>query len=157
MTATITIAPVRKTLRVRASQAHAFEVFTAGLASWWPSTHGIGEGPMERPVFEPRLGGRWYELGKDGAEAEVGQVLLWEPPERFVVSWNIDSRWKPAKIGSEVEVRFIAEGEETRVELEHRKFEVMGEEGGRKMRSDVDGGWPHILDLFKQSAEGAAS
>jgi hypothetical protein len=31
MTRTITIAPVRKSIRVEASQAHAFEVFTSGL------------------------------------------------------------------------------------------------------------------------------
>src|SRR5215470_17068063 len=36
MTATIAIAPVRKNIRVNASQAHAFDVFTSGLGCWWP-------------------------------------------------------------------------------------------------------------------------
>ena len=153
MTATITITPVRKTIHVRASQVHAFEVFTAGLATWWPRGHGIGDEPMDKPVFEAKLGGRWYELGQNGAEAEVGTVQVWEPPHRFIVSWNIDSRWKPAQIGSEVEVRFVPDGEGTRVELEHRKFEVMGETDGAKMRADVDGGWPGILEVFGQAAE----
>jgi hypothetical protein len=39
------------------------------------------------------------------------------------------------------------------VELEHRKFEVMGDEGGAKMRKDVDGGWPRLLEIYKGSAE----
>jgi hypothetical protein len=39
------------------------------------------------------------------------------------------------------------------VELEHRKFERLGAEGGAKMRKDVDGGWPGLLELFKRSAE----
>jgi hypothetical protein len=34
MTLTITIAPVRKSIRVKTSQAHAFEVFTSGLGRW---------------------------------------------------------------------------------------------------------------------------
>ena len=41
----------------------------------------------------------------------------------------------------------------TRVALEHRNFEVMGQEGGEKMRGDVSGGWPTILELFKTEVE----
>jgi hypothetical protein len=52
-----------------------------------------------------------------------------------------------------VEVRFTADGAATLVELEHRKFEVLGQEGGEKMRKDVDGGWPGILELFRKAAE----
>jgi hypothetical protein len=60
-------------------------------------------------------------------------------------------------MSSEVEVRFIAEGANaTRVELEHRKFEEMGAEAGASMRKDVDGGWPGILEQFKQHAEKTA-
>jgi hypothetical protein len=59
-------------------------------------------------------------------------------------------------VSSEVEVRFVAEGANaTRVELEHRKFEQMGGEAGEKMRKDVDGGWPGLLEHFKQRAEAA--
>ena len=59
-------------------------------------------------------------------------------------------------MSSEVEVRFIAEGANaTRVELEHRKFEQMGAEGGEKMRKGVDGGWPKMLERFKAQAETA--
>jgi hypothetical protein len=42
MAATIQIAPVKKTLTVNASQAHAFDVFTNGLDRWWPKQHSIG-------------------------------------------------------------------------------------------------------------------
>jgi hypothetical protein len=30
---------------------------------------------------------------------------------------------------------------------------MMGQPGGEKMRSDVNGGWPGLLELFKQAAE----
>jgi uncharacterized protein YndB with AHSA1/START domain len=88
MNRTVTIAPVRKSIRVNANQAHAFEVFTSGLGRWWPRTHTIGKPPMQTAVLEPRLGGRWYELSADGSQADVGKVLVWEPPERFVISWG---------------------------------------------------------------------
>jgi uncharacterized protein YndB with AHSA1/START domain len=155
MTRTITIAPVRKSLRVKANQAHAFEVFTSGLARWWPPTHSIGTAPIKTVVMETRLGGRWYQLGEDGSEATVGKILVWEPPHRFVVSWDINSQWKAdLTVSSEVEVRFRADGADaTLVELEHRKFEQMGGEAGEKMRRDVDGGWPRMLELFRTEAE----
>jgi uncharacterized protein YndB with AHSA1/START domain len=157
MTETITIAPVRKTIRVNASAARAFEVFTTGLGKWWPRDHGIGKLPMREAVVETRLGGKWYEVAEDGSRADVGEIIAWEPPQRFVMSWDINSQWKPdTTVGSEVEVRFIAESAGvTRVELEHRRFERMGAEGGAKMRGDVDRGWPGMLERFKAQLESA--
>jgi len=154
MTIAVKIAPVRKSIRVNATQARAFDVFTSGLGRWWPRDHGIGNKPMKAAVMETRLGGRWYELAEDGTQANVGRIIVWEPPQRFVMTWDINSRWKPdTTISSEVEVRFIADGANaTRVELEHRKFEQMGTEAGESMRKDVDGGWPRLLELFRTEA-----
>jgi uncharacterized protein YndB with AHSA1/START domain len=155
MSQTITIAPLRKTLTVNAAQAHAFDVFTNGIDRWWPKNHGIGNGPLVKSVIEPRKGGRWYTVHADGSEAVIGHMRVWEPPFRMVFSWAINANWKPdATVASEVEVTFTSEGPTvTRVELEHRNFEVLGQQGGEKMRSDVSGGWPTLLDLFKRAAE----
>ncbi len=155
MTKTIDIAPVQKSVTVNAAQAHAFDVFVNGIDRWWPKTHGIGSAPIVRQIIEPRPGGRWYSTHEDGSEAISGHVLAWEPPHRVVFSWEISAQWKPdPAVASEVEVRFIAESPtRTRVELEHRKFEALGEPGGATMRGAVDGGWPGILELFKSEAE----
>jgi uncharacterized protein YndB with AHSA1/START domain len=157
MIATITIAPVRKSIRVNAGQARAFEVFTTGLGRWWPLDHGIGKTPRKSVAMETRLGGHWYELAEDGTQTNIGKIIVWDPPKQFVMTWDINSQWKPdTTVSSEVEVRFIAEGADaTRVELEHRKFERMGVEGGEKMRNSVDGGWPGLLERFKARAEAA--
>jgi len=155
MSMTISIAPVSKSLTVNVSQARAFEVFTAGIDRWWPKTHSIGATPMLRSVIEPRRNGRWYTVHEDGAEETVGHMKVWEPPGRIVFSWEVNTQWKAdSSVASEVEVRFFAEGPSlTRVELEHRNFEALGAEGGQKMRGDVSGGWPTILELFRQAAE----
>ena len=42
MNAPIIIAPVRKSVRVKAPVARAFDVFTSGLSRWWPLDHGVG-------------------------------------------------------------------------------------------------------------------
>jgi hypothetical protein len=67
----------------------------------------VGKPPKKTVVLEPRLGGGWYEVSEDGSEANVGRVLVWDPPQRFVVSWELNSQWKPnAQMSSEVEVKF---------------------------------------------------
>jgi uncharacterized protein YndB with AHSA1/START domain len=152
MNRTISIAPVHKTIVVQATTDKAFEVFTAGIDRWWPKSHGIGNAPVRESIIEPRTGGRWYTIHEDGSEAVVGHVQVWQPPERFVVSWEISAAWKPdahVALASEVEVRFVAESaDRTRVELEHRNFERMGVPDGETMRKGVDGGWPGLLELF---------
>ena len=79
-TPTIKPAPIRKTLIVKADQAHAFAVFVARMGRWWPRQKSIGTSPQVDVIVEPRTGGRWYERGADGSEAEWGKVLSWEAP-----------------------------------------------------------------------------
>jgi uncharacterized protein YndB with AHSA1/START domain len=152
----ISIAPVRRSVTVAASAQRAFEVFTAGIDRWWPKSHGIGATAVLESVIEPFEGGRWYSRHEDGSEVVVGHVRVWQPPQRLVVSWEISADWKPdarVALASEVELRFVAAGAaSTRVELEHRNFERMGAQAGEKMRNDVNGGWPTLLELFAKSA-----
>lgn len=151
---TITIAPVKKSIVVKAPQTKAFDVFVDGIDRWWPKTHHIGASPMLRFLIERKQGGRWYGEHEDGSEVITGHVLAWDPPSRVVLSWEINPEWKPSPtVYSEIEVRFITEdANSTRVELQHHKFEVLGK-GGQKMRDEVNGGWPSILDMFKAEAE----
>jgi uncharacterized protein YndB with AHSA1/START domain len=155
----VVIAPVRKTVRVKAPVAHAFEVFTSGLTRWWPHDHGVGKKPIQKVLMEPRLGGRWLEISEDGTETSVATITLWEPPHRLVMLWQINAQWKPdAAMKSEVDVRFSADGPDaTRVELLHHKFETMGAEAGASMRKDVDGGWPGLMERFVLEAERSKS
>ena len=148
MQADVSIAPVRKSVRVPASPAEAFRVFTAEMDRWWPKDHGL-DGPVERSIIEPFVGGRWYAHYQNGREITNGHVLAWEPPGRVMFSWEISAEFKSdpdSTVASEVEVRFLPEEDGTRVELEHRHFHRM--RGGDKMRAAVEGGWPKILALY---------
>jgi uncharacterized protein YndB with AHSA1/START domain len=146
-------APVRTSIVVDAPQARAFDVFTADMGSWWPADKHILQGELAEMVFEPRAGGRITDRGVDGSECSWARVLAYEPPNRVVFSWDINLRWEieadPGR-ASEVEVRFIAEGEaRTRVELEHRALERHGD-GWESMRDAVGSpnGWDSALQAF---------
>ncbi|HEU4986236.1 MAG TPA: SRPBCC family protein [Rhizobiaceae bacterium] len=159
MSKTVSPAPVRRSVTVNVPQDKAFEVFTSGLSRWWPSTHSIGSSPLNMATMEPRVGGRWYETGEDGNECEWGEVLAWEPPSRVLLAWRINTAWKfDPSIHTEVEIRFVplAQGG-TRVELEHRLLENLGEQAQLARESfDSEGGWPGLLSMFAAAAEEAA-
>ena len=161
MNRTISITPVRKTIVVQTSAHEAFEAFTARINRWWPRTHGIGTAAVSESIIEPFVGGRWYSKFEDGTQAVIGRVLIWQPGQRLVVTWEISADWKPdprPAFTSEVEVRFVPDSAaRTRVELEHRNFERMGAAAGETMRKDVDGGWPTLLELFAKEASSATS
>ena len=150
MTAQIRPAPVRKSIRVNATPDRAFDVFTSGIGRWWPKSHKIGQADLDRPVIEPRAGGRWYELDVDGSECELGKVAVWEPPSRLILIWQMtpEFRFDPDLI-TEVEVTFTPDGDGTVVDLEHRDLERMGDQA-EAMAETVGGpgGWPALLQLF---------
>jgi uncharacterized protein YndB with AHSA1/START domain len=157
-TAAIRDTPVRKTVTVKASQQHAFEVFTAGFDSWWPRSHHIGALPMKKTIMQGHVGGRCYSEQIDGSECDWGEITLWEPPRRLVIAWKINIHWQyepDSAKSSEVEVRFtpLSDGT-TRVDLEHRNFARMGT-GWETMRGMVDsaGGWSGLLSTFTAEAE----
>jgi uncharacterized protein YndB with AHSA1/START domain len=158
MTETTTVAPVRKTVIVKAGVEHAFKVFTDGFDTWWPREHHIGKSPMKAAVIEGRLGGRCVTHQVDGTDCPWGTVTAWEPPTRFVFAWQITPQWgyePDLSRASEVEVRFTPQTDgTTRVDLEHRNFERHGD-GAAAMRAGVgaDQGWGGLLVLFAAVAE----
>ena len=144
---------VQAQIVVDAPIEHAFTVFTEGIGSWFPREYNLLETEIAERVFEPREGGQVYDRGTDGSECRWGRVLTYEPPNRVVISWDIDPQWQietdPEKT-SEVEVRFISEApDRTRVDLEHRHLDRHGE-GWEQTRDAVggEGGWPGCLDAY---------
>ena len=104
---------------------------------------------MAAVVLEDPVGGRLYERRHDGGEADWGRVLAWEPPTRLLLAWSPNPE-RPAP--TEVEVRFLAvEAGRTRVELEHRGWERLGELAAQARDSYRDG-WPTVLDAYAATA-----
>jgi uncharacterized protein YndB with AHSA1/START domain len=147
-------APVRKSIFVNAPPERAFDIFANGIGRWWPKSHKIGAADLDRPVIEPRTGGRWYEIDVDGSQCEIGKVLAWEPPARLLLAWKLDPEWKfDPDLVTEVEVLFTAEEGGTRVNLEHRHLERMGDRA-EAVRELVDSpnGWGLLLQLYSEAS-----
>jgi Activator of Hsp90 ATPase homolog 1-like protein len=144
------IEPVRAMVEVRRGVEEAFRVFTAEIGAWWPvAGHSVEPDRVEAVVLEGRAGGRLYERWHDGGEADWGRVLAWEPPTRLLLAWKPNPE-RPSP--TEVEVRFVAvEADHTRVELEHRGWERLGDLGP-EARAGYDAGWPGVLDAYAGTA-----
>lgn len=153
-----TIAPVRQSVTVPISAERAFTLFTEGFNTWWIGHH-IGAAELAEAVIEPRVDGRWYERGVDGSECDWGKVLVFEPPGRLVLTWQLNSQFEydpDPSHASEVEVLFTEENGRTRVDFEHRYIERLGA-GADELAKSVssEGGWPSILDLYVKAAVAA--
>ena len=151
MDAQTAIEPVSKTLVVDCSPERAFEVFTRRIGSWWPlGSHSIGGDAITEVVFEEHVGGRIFERHEGGGEGEWGRVLAWHPPAGFVMSWYPGH--DPAE-ATELEVRFAAEGDGTRVDLEHRGWEALAARA-QDSRNSYDKGWGEVLDHYTRHLNG---
>jgi len=142
--------PVRKELKVNLSAEAAFRLFTEGLNKWWPlATHSVGEENAEKCFFEGRVGGRIYEVMKDGKQADWGKVLVWEPYDKVSFTWH------PGRISDtaqEVTVTFSESSGGTIVELVHTGWEALGEKAATARNGYVTG-WDFVLGKYLEAIE----
>ena len=139
------IEPVRRSVEVGCSVTEAFHLFTGEINSWWPlATHSIGEADAEACYFEGRDGGRIYESHGDGSIHLWGLVTVWEPPARVVFTWHPG---RDASTAQEVELSFSECAVGTRVDLEHRGWEILGEKA-QQTRDGYETGWLPVLERY---------
>jgi uncharacterized protein YndB with AHSA1/START domain len=110
-------------IRVGAPPLRVFEAFTGEIGSWWKGNPLFPLAPQGdgRLRFEPGEGGRLVAMFADGREHEIGRISVWQPGERLVLSWRPASFHRDQT--TELEVRFEAIGDETRVTVEHRGWD----------------------------------
>ena len=139
---------VRKSVVVGCPPDEAFRLFTEGMATWWPfDTHSPEGKPPESVVFEPRVGGRVYDQRPGGEDRAWATVTAWEPPRRLALDWHVT----PGRPSTELEVRFSADGDRTRVDLTHSGWERYGE-SARETFESYDTGWDTVLRPYIERA-----
>jgi len=92
--------------RVNATPARAFAAFTEEIGQWW-RPNGLFQFTRSRDgvlSFEPGANGRLIETYGDGTVFVVGNVRVWDPPRRLVVTWRHES-FAPDQ-STELHVRF---------------------------------------------------
>jgi uncharacterized protein YndB with AHSA1/START domain len=105
--------------RVNAAPARAFAAFTEEIGQWW-RPNGLFQFTGRRDgvlSFELGPNGRLIETYDDGTVFVIGNVRVWDPPRRLVVTWRQDS-FAPSQ-DTELHVRFDEIGRQTRITVEH--------------------------------------
>jgi uncharacterized protein YndB with AHSA1/START domain len=136
---------------VKGTAARAFELFSRSAGAWWPRGKTPAHSPHVDLVIEPRKDGRWFERDAEGIETQWGKVLVWDPPRRLILGWQLNHqfRFDPALL-TEVEILFEElPGGVTRVSLEHRNLERLGVEA-EDFAGKIRSGWPERMGNFAQ-------
>jgi hypothetical protein len=136
-------APLKISFDVACSPEHAFRVWTTRISTWWPPDHTVS-GEADLVVLQGSVGGRIFERTADGVEHDWGEVTLWKPPTQLGYLWHLGADRSGA---TEVEVRFVAQGATTRIEIEHRGWERLGSPGN-EWRDRNRAGWDTLLPHF---------
>lgn len=141
--------PIVRTVVVRCAPPRAFDVWTNGIASWWPlETHSLHGAEASTAVFETGAGGRIFETGPDG-EKIWGEVVEWDPPQRVVYTWSPGR--EPAR-STTVEVTFAPHEHGTLVRVEHRDWHRLGADTKRlHALYSSDKAWPAIFRSFAEA------
>jgi len=148
------LAPVKASVTVHQRREVVFDVFIEEFGDWWPlAMHSLGGDEVATAVIEPRVGGRVFERRHDGTESPWAEVLVFDRPERIVLSWQPNPT-RPAP--TEVEFRFETVGRDghlTLVRVVHRNWDVLGNDA-LGVRDSYERGWPGILArLGRQAAD----
>ena len=141
---------IRKVVTVPLSQRAAFKLFTEGIGTWWPTlTHSVA-GSAAVAGMDDRVGGEIYEQ-TDAGRVTWGTITAWDAPDAFSATWHPGYG---SELATRLTVRFIAEGlSVTRVELEHRGWEVHGDEAEEPFQSYTTG-WDPVLARYVERAGG---
>ncbi|MFI5069010.1 MAG: SRPBCC domain-containing protein [Streptosporangiales bacterium] len=144
--------PVRQSTMVRSDVRHTFDTFVRSIGIWWPVTpFSAGQDRVRDVTIDQRPGDRVYETWADGTEVDWGELLAWEPPARFVMTWTM------TPVPTEVELSFAALGPAlTRATVEHRGWEALSDTQlaedcalpGGYAGGSYSAGWTRILDRF---------
>lgn len=110
-------------VRVPATPAETFDLFTRDIALWWQPSPLFRFTPRDGGVlsFEPGEGGRFVETLPSGTVFVIGRIGVWQPGERLVFGWRQATFAKDQN--TQVEVRFEAVGDETRVTVSHKGWD----------------------------------
>ena len=143
------IEPIRVSFEVDCGVDHAFSAWTAHIDAWWPKDHTVSGDPATVVVLEPRVGGRIFERDPTGRESEWGEVTAWQPPRRLAYIWHIATDRSNA---TDVEISFVPVSQgTTRVEVEQRGWERLGNERGRQWRDQNHAGWDRVIPGYQRA------
>jgi uncharacterized protein YndB with AHSA1/START domain len=131
------------------------------MTSWWPlETHSRAVDEERQGVsalgvlVESHPGGRIMERLSNGEQLPWGEILAWESPARLLIAWKPNNSPYPP---TELQITFSAADRGTRVVLEHRGWERLGD-AAAQARAGYAKGWRMVFaERYAKAANRAAS
>jgi len=134
------LGPIRREVRVSATQQVAFDFFTLHVGLWWPriATHvsgtlGFVEGQLE-------------EHGADDVYV-WGEIITWNAPTGFRMAWREPQHSEEQR--TNVDVAFSWDGRETTVRIVQSGWDRVPDAAAAATRAGGDRGWRTILGAFE--------
>ena len=129
------------TVHVPVSPARAFELFTEDIGRWWK------RGTMywndrDRGLRYSFENGQLLEHYADAEPFVVGEIEAWDPGVILGFTWR-QGDWA-ADATTSVVIRFVADGDGTRLDLEHSGWEAVNP----AMAEGYTRGWKEILGWY---------
>ncbi|MDH5737579.1 MAG: SRPBCC domain-containing protein [Gammaproteobacteria bacterium] len=145
------VPPVVKKITVPIPVQEAFELFTAGLGSWWPlhKGHSVGGQKAKTCAIEGSLGGRVFETTVDGTEYTWGTIQAWDPPTGFRTTWHPGNS---AERSTLIDVKFSPVNDGTEITLTHSGWEARGKDAMR-FRDGYNTGWDSVLLAYTEKIQ----
>jgi len=154
---TVFAEPIRLTARVPLDPERAFDLFTAGMGTWWPLNDysravnelagtGVTASSLE---LQARHGGEILEHLSDGRVLPWGSVVEWDRPGRVAMAWHPHSLPEPPTL---LEVSFAADEGGTMLRLVHRDWDRLSEPFREAMYPLYADGWPGTMARYAAAA-----
>lgn len=137
---------ITRTVLLRCDPPRAFTLFTERAGEWWPAERRHTKDPQSTIRIEKT--GRFYERSTTGAEVELGIVRSFEPARRLVLDWYPGTS---AAQPTHVEVRFEAEGPDTRITILHGPGPASAELYAQRVAA-YEASWTRVLSAWEIAA-----
>ena len=117
-------------------------------------SHSLAPSGQKDVVIEPRAGGRWYEIGNDGAEQDWGKVVAYEAPERLLLIWPLNGEWPTIPISKRRSRSASPPTATTRSSTSSiATSSATARMPSRCAAKGMDGGWGELLAGYQAAAE----
>lgn len=149
--------PIRLTAAVPLGPGRAFDLFTAGIGTWWPldaysrTVNELGGTGVTATSLElqPGPGGELLEHLSDGRVLPWGEVIEWDRPRHVAMAWHPHSLPEPPTV---LEVTFAADEAGTTLRLVHGGWDRLSEPFRQAMYPLYAEGWPGTMARYASAA-----
>lgn len=142
-----TLSPILRRMFVEGEPQRAFEAFVRHISVWWPKAFSRSGENLFGATIESVSGGRVFETDKDGTEIAWGEVTVYEPSRRLVLTWQLGL---PEGVATEVELLFLPAQSGTEIGFVRRGWSATS--AGHRGKFDHAEGWDRIFQAYRDHA-----